>query len=216
MNDQRRQASGTYQGGQYATMPRSEPDVVLDPDEVYNADGTFEFPPFARSSTQVIAFWSKVHVSDEVLRQMQRAYVGQQEDARTEVLERWKASNPMPNRVRLGGRPNPAYDEWMEELTAQDLALQAAQPADIPPGLARPLARAAGMYEQAADLDEEDEPGALERFWAHKMPIGPKTIAMDQLLAMYPVHTLARETWIDRTSEANLNAAARLEELASS
>lgn len=215
MNERPRRPGGTSEGGQWTRQHRQESGVRLaEEDLAYNEDGTFEFPPHPRSVGQVIAFWEDVPVSDQVLRQMQRAYVRQQHNWRVGELERWKVDNPQPPATRMLRGANPGHDEWLLALEEQDALLQAQHYPDIAPTLARPLARAAGMQRQVHDLAvrTRDE-HLLDEFWNHEVVLDGRPVSMSELLTSYPVHELEHETWVDRSAEASVDTAELLKAL---
>lgn len=59
-----RHSAGTPAGGQFAPIQMSETPVELDMWDPH--EGTFEFPPRPRDARDVIYFWMRVEIPDEV------------------------------------------------------------------------------------------------------------------------------------------------------
>lgn len=198
--------------GRYGEVPRQESPVRLQrigahtDDDAYNASGSFEFPPPARSYEQMVAFWSKVHVSDTVVRQMQIGYVELMHERAQEAYGQWVADNPAPARFTKGrfGRadePNPDFSRWQAAYLDEQERVESIHPLDIDPTIARDLARAARMRWQAErsagwlpDIVENVDDTTIEIAGLGHVRIG-------DLLDRYPVHELDEAVWRDQTPE---------------
>lgn len=226
MYSQPRRPQGTSGGGQFTHSRRPEVDVELQrvgtarSDVDYNADGTFEFPPVARSYAQLVSFWLSCRVPESAIRQMQIGYVELMEGWHTSAGAAWVDENPPPaeyTKGRLGrpNEPNPAYEEWKEAYFAELDRLEAIHPADIDPAIARDLARVARMRWQAK-RSEGWLPGITGQVDATAIEIpGVGDVTVADLLERYPVQELDESVWRDRTAEHLEFIAARLDEMAS-
>jgi len=199
--------------GQFDVTPRREAPVALSvSDREYNADGTFAYPPIARSYEQIVDFWMRVPVPDQVLYQLRSVYSHAQNDARSQALDGWRARHREPVRYDKHGQ-RAEWDEWFAALNREDMRLKDATPPLITPVLARPLARAAGLMIQARTL-EEQQPGIVER--VRQTPIDLAVLgspSVGSLLDLYPVEELPEETWLDQSSDYGAIAADRLEDI---
>lgn len=195
--------------GQYATTPRAESQVSLAlSDQEYNAEGTFAFPPIARSYEQAVDFWMRVPVPDRVLHQLQVEYHEAQVASRSAAIH----AEPEPERMRHG-RETPQWQEWFERANAIEVRMLQEHPDSISPVLARPIARATMLLRQAQTF-EDVEPGVVERVRQTPMDLsvlGNPTVGA--LIDLYPTLDLPEQTWVDQSTEYAAVAADKLEEL---
>lgn len=160
MSEQARQPQGVPVGGQFAPMAKPESGIELRP-----LDGSFLYPPIFTSATDVVDFWSRVEIPDEVLARAERVYRETREPLGREwaagsweswTQHDWDADNPQPDPADVGatadweGRKRAAQADW-EMRMRQVLA---DRPESLDRRDVRPLVRAAAMFRSAAgDLD---------------------------------------------------------------
>ena len=159
MTEQQRVPRGVPEGGQFAQSERGEANLDLRP-----LDGSFLYPPVFSTAEEVISFWSRVEIPDEVLARAERCY----RDYFDEVSEHWPRvswgyekwawdnANPSPNPADTGavadweGRQRAAQTDWEERMTA----ILTARPETLDRRDVRPLVRATAMVRSASnDLD---------------------------------------------------------------
>ena len=159
MTEQQRVPRGVPEGGQFAQSERGEANLDLRP-----LDGSFLYPPVFSTAEEVISFWSRVEIPDEVLARAERVY----KDYYADIIEHWpevawsyeewdwNAENPQPEPGDAGavadweGRKRGAQADY-EERMKQVLS---ARPETLDRRDVRPLVRAAAMFRSAAnDLD---------------------------------------------------------------
>ncbi|WP_251153799.1 hypothetical protein [Cellulosimicrobium sp. Marseille-Q4280] len=195
--------------GRYSHAERSESPVSLQlPARDYNADGTFEFPPIARDAEQLVDFWMRVPVPDQVLHQLRAEYHAAQYQARADEI----AQIPEPEKFSHG-QVSREWDAWFTRVNELEVEMTRQHPAAISQVLARPLARASMLVRQAQTL-EDAKPGITEEVRSLPMDLsilGNPTIG--SLLDMYPTLDLPEQTWSDQRAEYGAVAADKLEEL---
>lgn len=195
--------------GRYSHTERAESPVSLTLSaREYNAEGTFEFPPIARDVEQLVDFWLRVPVPDQVLHQLRAEY----QDAQYKVRADRIAEDPQPEKFRHG-QVTPEWSAWFTRINVLEADLLAEHPGVISPVMARPLARATMLVRQAQTL-EDVKPGITEQVRALPMDLsvmGNPTIG--SLMDMYPTLDLPEQTWTDQRAEYSAIAADKLEEL---
>lgn len=159
MTEQPRTPSGVPTGGQFAQSERAESGVVLRP-----VDGSFMYPPAFQSAADVIDFWSRVEIPDEVLAKCQQVHVQNFEFVRDQWPAfawktydglYWECANPMPDPADVGatsdweGRKRAAQVDFEEALSAR----LTQRPEMLNRKDLRPLVRAAGMWLALAEID---------------------------------------------------------------
>jgi hypothetical protein len=112
------QAQPRTNDGRYSHAERGESPVSLALSaREYNAEGTFEFPPIARDVEQLVDFWMRVPVPDQVLHQLRAEYHAAQYQKRldciNEVAEPEKFSR---------GQVTAEWDAWFAR--ANDVEVQ--------------------------------------------------------------------------------------------
>lgn len=159
MTEQPRTPAGVPTGGQFAALARGEAGVALKP-----LDGSFMFPPPMRTADEIIDFWSRVEIPDEVLARTRLVFRENREMLKTDWPHhawdwdeawRWGEQNPQPDPSDAGafadweGRQRVAQDQYENAMRVrlQDLP-EELERADI-----RPLFRASAMMRTAMDLD---------------------------------------------------------------
>ncbi|GEL48041.1 hypothetical protein CHO01_31570 [Cellulomonas hominis] len=196
--------------GRYSTVPRGESTATLTvPDREYNAEGTFAFPPIARSYEQLVDFWMTVPVPDQVLHQLRAEYSNAQYDWRA---ARILAEHPEPEKFRYGAITD-AWNAWFRRINDFEVDLKAEHPAEISPELARPIARATMLVRQARKL-EPQVPGVTDAVMDTPLNLsilGCPTVG--SMLELYPTLDLPETTWGDQATEFAAVAADKLEEL---
>ncbi len=212
--------------GEFAPFKRSEAEVSLDPiaapadDATYNADGTFEFPPPARSYDQLVAFWMNCRVPDTVIRQMQIGYVQYAYETSVAHYQAWIADNDPPamHLKSRRGRPeelNPEYERWSAAYQELQARYEDAHPIDIDPTIARDLARVHRMRWQAR-RSEEWLPGITQAVEETRIEIAgadPDGVPIGALLDAYRVDQLDDAVWRDQTAEHVIFIAEKLDQL---
>lgn len=128
--------------GRFAEGAASDPGQIdlWDP-----TDGTFEFPPRPRDARDLLEFWSKVEVPEEVLIATQQAYNARRVLEATDILDVWEQQHPKPT-------GDTAYRRWYNDRAAYSTAaiddgLDQRYPKVIHKSWLRPLVRATKMYE---------------------------------------------------------------------
>ncbi len=101
-----RHSAGTPAGGQFAPIQMSETPVELDMWDPH--EGTFQFPPRPRDARDVIYFWMRVEIPDEVCFATRVAYTDRQNREVQEELANYERLNPPPPK---GPR---RLDAWLE------------------------------------------------------------------------------------------------------
>lgn len=152
---QSRVPRGVPDGGQWAATERGEAHLDLTP-----LDGSLLYPPIFTNAEQIIDFWSRVEVSDEVLHRAERVY----RDVYAEVSQTWPAvawkrygqadwadDNPAPDPSDVGatadweGRKRAAqvdYEDALSEVVSR-------RPERLDRRDVRPLVRATAMLRAA-------------------------------------------------------------------
>lgn len=212
---QPRTPPGVSTGGQYAATPREESPVSLQlPAREYNADGTFEFPPIARDAEQLVDFWLRVPVPDQVLHQLRAEYHEAQLQWRVDRLAELEVEegDPEPEKMRHA-RVTPEWDAWFERRNQREVELLAEHPGGISQVMTRPLARITMMHRQAQTL-EDVKPGITQEIRALPVDMSVMgTHTVGSLLDLYPTLDLPERTWTDQRVEYSAVAADKLDEL---
>ncbi|MGP5288440.1 hypothetical protein ACTXL6_00095 [Brachybacterium tyrofermentans] len=132
-----------------------DPDSL--PDEDYNADGTYDYPPAPRSAAQVLAFWSRIRIPDISLGNYERVYRVDVEQDVAEKMARWESAHqPQP-------RTDASSDngEWKAQREAAEAGFRAERPAAVPRHLLRIALRCTGMHRDSSQLPEDQKRAVL-------------------------------------------------------
>lgn len=148
--------------GRFEAMPHTSSGVSLMEelsDEEYNAEGTYRFPPNPRSWEQNAKFWATCPITDGQLREFINYY---RQDYRhdpkvneyaKEIMREWYLEHPGFNVAPDGELAQwdvQAYAEWERARDAYPHRKRRIHPAH-----ARPIVRAAQMYEWSRYLGQE-------------------------------------------------------------
>lgn len=165
-NDQPRQAAGTTggTGGQYAETQREAPvsrGVRLDE----GSEGTFRFPPILRTAEEVVDFFSRVEVPDDVLERLVPLSYQVLDDNQARfrasymqrAMRRWKADNPKPDDPARALVWERELADHEQKVTATADELSTKVPTRVEWWRARGVARMLKMYRQARLIGNEAE-----------------------------------------------------------
>lgn len=144
--------------GQVAPEFAEDPDSL--PDEDYNADGTYDYPPAPRSAAQVLAFWSRIRIPDISLGNYERVYRVDVEQDVAEKMARWESAHQPQPRTDASS-DNGEWKAQREAAEAAEAGFRAERPAAVPRHLLRIALRCTGMHRDSNQLPEDQKRAVL-------------------------------------------------------
>lgn len=134
--------------GRFSESGHAEPAVV----DLGSSEGTFAFPPRPSSAEQVVSFWSRVPLSDDVLSATQAAFAGRKSRAWDAAVDTYLRENPQP--VEASEAARDGYNEALRIMASESVA-ETCGP-DLGPYETRSVVRATKMWSEAYSLPEEE------------------------------------------------------------
>jgi len=185
---------GHPEGGEWVEKAGQEAHMAFDPrelsDEEYNKDGSFEYPPKARSAAQVLAFWSRVEVPDSILEGAKAVWTARREleddTVRKQYGEKIRSHENEEFREYVAfkkerGDSGNVVGEWLDQKMA---AYHQHYPHYIRDDDIRTILRAAHAWWQAQDLPEDEKAQVLgEQVYLNDR--GGYSITVDKCEQMY-------------------------------
>lgn len=211
MSNQPRIPTGVPTGGQFSVPEKTEAGVELRP-----LDGSFLYPPVFTTAEDIIDFWSRVEIPDEVLARTERLYREGFEPLgvhwpssawRAHGLYDWRNNHPQPDAADVAataaweGECRVAQADYEENLSQ----VMSQRPETLDRRDVRPLVRAAAMFRSAVAGPDDD-------FYAvsgHPIVLtaGTSTVgdaAINSTLAAMPNRFLDADNYdLDRSRTAN-------------
>jgi hypothetical protein len=148
-------------------------------DEEWNAEGTYNFPPVPMSASQVIDFWTRVPLSDRLLRAVQNDHYAARNDPNSnealsreaeKVRQTWIEANPKEDPDRATFKTDAKVDAWNRQMgRLWDKAmkdLNEGLDVSIPRTSIRSVVRAQKMLSDAYALADDER----EQVFDHPLP----------------------------------------------
>ena len=158
--NQARVPGGVPSGGQFAAQISPEASTKLDAVEWSASDGTYAFPAVSKSARETVAFWSKVSVPEDVLRDVEHSYWSRNVTMFEEMREEYEKEYPDPRKF---GGSDEEYQKWRQYLKLGYDKIMGERPEKIPPYMVRPLVRAAQMHWTAQETLPAEERDRLDK-----------------------------------------------------
>jgi hypothetical protein len=164
-------------GGQFTHKQHAEP-LKLD---LWDDEGTFEYPPSARSAEQVIAFWQKVSIPDAALANFRSGYEQMYRSWVLAASHEFQAANPIPTNEAKAAA-------WKQARDAHIADRMKGRPRRMPQSDVRPIFRATAIWLQSRHLPPEEQERA--RSARTTSPENGRTVSIGTMVDIWQSHRL--------------------------
>ena len=164
-------------GGQFTHKQHAEP-LTLD---LWDDEGTFEYPPSPRSAEQVIAFWQKVPIPDAALANFRSGYEQMYRSWVMAASREFQAANPIPSQEGKAAA-------WTQARDAHIADRLKGRPRRMPQSDVRPIFRATAIWLQSRQLPPEEKERA--RSARTTSPENGRTVSIGTMVDIWQSHRL--------------------------